>query len=73
MDHGLENLIYTYARFPARLDGILRGDGEDVLDLLGHSVDVSAGQVDFVDHRNDLEPLSIGQLGIGQGLGFDPL
>ena len=43
------------------------------LNLLLDPVNVSRGQVDFVDNRNDLEVMLHGRIEVGHGLGLDPL
>ena len=44
-----------------------------LLDHLPGARHVGAGQVDFVDDRNDLQPVIDGQIGIGQRLRLDAL
>ena len=44
-----------------------------MLDLLLGRPDVRARQIDLVNHRDDLEPVGQGELGVGERLGFDAL
>ena len=55
------------------MDGVIRRDGEDVLQLVLAEGDVRARQVDLVDDRNDLHPEVDGKVGVGDRLGLDPL
>ena len=73
MNHRFQNLVYSNARLSACLDGILGGNGKDILDLLGHPIDVGARQIHLVDHGNDIQSLSIRKLRVGQSLGLDSL
>ena len=49
------------------------GRAEDVLDLVLHPLGVGGGQVDLVHHRQDLQIVLHGKIGVGQGLGLDAL
>ena len=53
-----------------RLEGI---EAEIGIDLLRHAVDVRRGQVDLVDHRQDLEVVLEREIEVGDGLRLDPL
>ena len=55
------------------LRGVLGGEGQDVLDLLLHTLRVGGGQVDLVEDGEDLQVVLHGQVGVGQGLGLDAL
>ncbi len=55
------------------LRGVQGGQADDVLDLVLHPLGVGGGQVDFVQHRPDLQIVVQGQVGVGQGLGLHPL
>ena len=48
-------------------------DADDVLDLLLGPLGLGAGQVDLVEHRDDLEPGVDRQVGVGQRLRLDAL
>ncbi len=73
MNHRLENLVYPNARLSTCLDGIFGGNGKDVLDLLGHPINVGARQVHLVDHGYDIQSLGIRKLCVGQSLSLDSL
>ena len=73
MNYGFQNLIHADSRLSTGQNGLIRGDGQNILNLLGHSINVRAWKVDLVDHGNDLQTLRIGQLSIGQSLGFHSL
>ncbi len=49
------------------------GDGEHVLDLLDGIGHIGVRQINFVDDRNDLKPLPVGEVHIGNRLRFDAL
>ena len=73
MNHRFQNLVYSNARLSACLDGILGGNGKDILDLLGHPID-AGWQIHLVDHGNDIQSLSIRKLAkVCQSLGLDSL
>ena len=69
----LEDVTDADARLPAGQDHFLGGNGENILQLARTELEVGAGQVDFVDHRDDLELLRKRQVRVGHGLGFDAL
>src|SRR5699024_9990283 len=46
---------------------------DDVLDLLLDPVGVGGGQVDFVEHRANIQIVVQGQIGVGQSLGLHAL
>ena len=52
---------------------IQRRNADDILDLPFDPLRVSSRQIDFVQHRQDLQIVFQRQIGIGQGLGFDAL
>ena len=51
----------------------LRGEADDLLDLLGHLLRIGAGEIDLVDHRDDGEVVLQGQVDVGQRLRLDAL
>ena len=73
LDHGLEELRQALARLGADEQGLGPGDADDVLHLLERILDLDLGQVDLVDDRDEDEVVVDGQVGVGQGLGLDPL
>jgi len=58
-----------------RRDGhrVVRGDADDLLELRLRALDVGGGEVDLVDHGQDLEAVLDGQVGVLYRLGLDPL
>ena len=67
-DHRLQNILNADAHLGAREDRLLVGNGEDVLDLLIHRRQVSAGQVYLIDHGNNRQLLAHGEVMIGHRL-----
>lgn len=61
------------AGFTGGEDGVVCWDGEDVFELLADGVWVGGREVDFVDDWDNFEALVDGEVGIGDGLGFDAL
>ena len=57
-------------RDPQRFVGVA---AEQVGDLVGDPLGLGAGQVDLVDHRDQLEPVLDRQVGVGDRLRLDPL
>ena len=72
-DNGFEHLVDPGALLGADQKGFARVERQRVLDLLLRRLDVRARQVDLVDHRDDLEPVGQGELGVGERLSFDAL
>ena len=72
-DNRLQDFVDADPIFGAGEDRFLRRDGQDVLDLLFHGFHVRAGQVDLVDHGDELEALFVGQMHVGNGLGLHSL
>ena len=52
---------------------IQRRNADDILDLPFDPLRISGRQIDFIQHRQDLQIVFQRQIGIGQGLGFDAL
>ncbi len=73
VDDRLEDLLDPDAGLAAGEDGLLGGNGENVLELARAKLEIRTGQVDLVDHRDDLELLGESQVGIGHGLRLNPL
>ena len=57
---GFQNFRDTYAAFRADEQGIVGGDGQDILDLLLGVIRAGGGQVNLVDHGNDSEIVARG-------------
>ena len=69
----LQHLGHAFAGLggdPERVRGL---GAEQVGDLLGDPLRLGAGEVDLVDHRDQLEPVFDRQVGVGDGLRLDPL
>ncbi len=67
-DHGFEDFVDPFARFRARPQRIVRGDADDVLDLLDHAVGLGGGQVDLVQHGHHGDALLDRRVTVGDGL-----
>ena len=72
-DDGFEDVDDPDAHFGGGGDGVLAGDGEDVLELLAAARDIGGGKVDLVENGDDGEVLLHGEVDVGHGLGFDAL
>ena len=72
-DDRLQNFVDADARLGAGLDGFLRRDGKDFLQLTAHAGQIGVGQVDLVDDGNDGQPLLHGQMHVGNRLRLDAL
>ena len=73
LDDRLQHLDHAVAglgRDPQRFLGVA---AEQVGDLGRDPVRLGAGQVDLVDHRDQLQAVLDRQVGVGDGLGLDPL
>jgi hypothetical protein len=53
--------------------GLLPADSDDVLHLFHHRTGLCLGQVDLVDDQDKHQIVLHSQIGVGQGLGLDPL
>ena len=73
LDDRGEDLVDADAGLARGEDGVLRGDGEDVLDLAAGFFRPGAREVDLIDDRDDLEALVHREGGVGDGLGFHAL
>jgi len=54
-------------------DGGGRVKPDGVPDLAEYPLGIGVGQVDLVDHRDDLQVVLQGQVAVGKGLGFHSL
>ena len=70
---GLQQGVDPFARLGRHPEHLVDGATEDAHDLVGDPVGLGGGQVDLVDHGDDLEPTLDRQVGVGQGLCLDPL
>ncbi len=66
----VEHPLPGLGRDPQRFVGVA---AEQVGDLLRDPVGLGSGQVDLVDHGDQLEPVLDRQVGVGDGLRLDPL
>ena len=71
--HHLQHGVDVDAVLGGDLRGIHGRDADDVLDLLLDLLGPGRGQVDLVDHRQHLQSLVHGEVGVGQRLGLDAL
>src|SRR5207253_8874844 len=69
----LEDLVDANALLGGSQDAVLTGQPDYAFDLLAHDLGLSAGQVDLVDDRNDLEVVLEGEIHVGQRLRLDAL
>ena len=72
-DDRFEDFLDTDAFLGAgeyRVGGV---EPDDLLDLLFGALDIGAGQIDFVDHRNNFEPVIEREIDVGERLRLDPL
>ena len=70
---GFEDLGDAQPGLGADEDGVGGIEADGVFDHLFGARDVGARQVDLVDDRDDFESVIDGEVGVGQGLGFDAL
>ena len=62
--HGLQHLLDADALLGADLQGLGGLDGEDILDLLTHLINIRVGHLYLVEHGNDIEPVLHGQMSV---------
>ncbi len=70
---GLAQLVHARPQLSRHEQRAVRIQSQVVVDLLLHSFDVGAGQVDLVDHGDDLEVVLDGHVHVGEGLRLDTL
>ena len=68
VDNRLQHLVHALAGLRAYRDRVRRIQPDRLLDGLLGAQDVSRGQVDLVDHGNDLQPVVDGQVRVRQRL-----
>jgi len=64
---------HANARLGRNLENLLALDADQIDNLLRHPLDIRRRQVDFIDHRNDLQPRFDCQVQVGDGLRLDAL
>ena len=69
----LQNGVDVDPVFCGNLRRILRRDANDVLNLRFHLGRPGSRQINFIDHRQNLQAGVNGQVGVGQGLGLHAL
>ena len=67
-DDGLQNILNANVFLGATGHSIFTRDRQDILDLRDGPVDIRVGQINFIDHRNNLEILFHREMDIGDGL-----
>jgi hypothetical protein len=72
-DHRLEDVVDAFARLRAREKGIVRGDADNVLDLLDHAVGLRRGKIDLVQHGDDGHALLDRRVAVRHRLRFHTL
>ena len=73
LDDGGEDFVDADAGLAGSQHGVLRWNGEDVLDLAAGFFRAGAGEVDLVDDRDNLEALVHRERGVGDRLRFHAL
>ncbi len=72
-DDPLQHVLDADAGLGGRQHGVVGVDADHVLDLLLDPVRIGCGQVDLVDHRDEVEVAVDGQIGVGERLRLHPL
>jgi hypothetical protein len=72
-DHGFEGFADALPGFARGRNGELPINADNLFDLFAGALHIGARQIDLVDHRDDFEIVVERQVGIGEGLRFDPL
>ena len=72
-DDGVEQLGHTFPGLGRDVQDLVGRQSEHVLDLGRAPCWVGGGQVDLVEHGDDLEVVLQGLIAVGQGLGLNPL
>ena len=73
LDHSLQDILDADTALRRAEHRVVDVDPDDLLDLLQHPIRLCAGQIDLVDHRDDLKVLIDGEVDVGEGLGLDTL
>ncbi len=73
MHHSLQHVLDSDPVLRADEDGVRGRKADHLLDLLADAVRLRRRQIDFVDHRNDLEVVMQGEIGIRESLRLDAL
>ncbi len=73
MHDRFQNFLDPDPHLRAAIDRFLRGDLQDLLDLLVHRGDVGVRQIDLVDHRHDRQALLVREVNVGHRLRFHAL
>ncbi len=73
LDDRVEEVGHALARLGAHAQDRGGGDAEHALDLVGVEIGIGGGEVDLVQHRDDLEVVLEREVAIGEGLRLDPL
>ena len=71
--NGLQHILNTQARLGTAQHCVAGINADNVLDFLLHMLGVGAGQINFIDNRDNFQIVVQGQIHIGQGLGFNAL
>ena len=72
-DDRLEHVVDADAFLGAGENRVGGVEPDDFLDLLPGALDIGAGQIDLVDHRNNFEPVIEREINVGERLRLDPL
>ena len=72
-DQPLEQLRHALPRLGADADHVVRGQTDDLLDLLGDPFRLGLGQIDLVQHGQHLEALLDRGVAVGHRLSLHPL
>ncbi len=73
LDHRLQHLVDAGSILGRGEHSGVGGKADDLLNLLAGQLRVGGREVDLVDHRDHLEVVLQSGIGVGQGLGLDPL
>ena len=73
LDDRLEHVDHPLSGLGRDPHHLVRVASEQVGDLAGHALGLGAGQVDLVEHRDQLEAVLDRQIGVGDGLRLDTL
>jgi hypothetical protein len=73
LDDGLEQLVDALTRLRRHPQHLVRRPSHHRGKLGGDAIGVGGGEIDLVDHRDDLQILLDGHIGVGQRLGLHAL